>query len=64
MTTREQILTVLEGGVPGKTPYYYRKWLLPVYHEMVENLPGKRVMMHFDSELCQRFRSFFQDLTV
>ncbi len=34
-------------------PDYYRRWLLPVYHEAmaVLNAAGKRVMMHFDSEL-------------
>ena len=32
-------------------PEFYRKWLLPVYHETVAQLPGKRVMMHFDSAL-------------
>jgi hypothetical protein len=32
-------------------PGYYRQWLLPVYHEMLNKLPDKRVMMHFDSEL-------------
>jgi hypothetical protein len=49
---RSPYVKVLENPMMSMLgPEYYRKWLLPVYHEMVEKLPDKRVMMHFDSEL-------------
>ncbi len=49
---RSRYVKVLENPMMSMMgPDYYRKWMLPVYHEMMENLPGKRVMMHFDSEL-------------
>jgi hypothetical protein len=33
-------------------PDFYRRWLLPMYQEMSQRLPDKRIVVHFDSELA------------